>query len=334
MNKKALITGISGQDGSYLAEFLLHKGYEVHGLVRRLAIEDPEQRLWRIRHILDRIHLHGASLENYASVHRVVAQVRPDEIYHLAAQSFVSYSFEDEFTTLAANINGTHYILAAARELAPKARFYFAGSSEMFGTADSFPQRESTPFHPRSSYGVSKVAGFHLTRNYREAYKIFACSGILFNHESPRRGMEFVTRKITSHVAKIKLSLADELHLGNLDAMRDWGHARKYVEAMWRMLQQEKPDDFLIATGEAHSVREFVELAFATAGLDAAKYVKVDSAMMRPADIEMLCGDATKARRELGWEYDLSFEDLVREMVQADLEFYAQPQLQQQAAAS
>jgi len=334
MAKRALITGISGQDGSYLAEFLLRHGYEVHGIVRRIAIEDPEQRLWRIRGILHRIHLHGASLENYASLHRVVASVRPDEIYHLAAQSFVSYSFEDEFTTLAVNLNGTHYMLAATKALVPQARFYFAGSSEMFGATHSFPQSEATPFHPRSSYGISKVAGYHLARNYREAYKLFACCGILYNHESPRRGMEFVTRKITSHVAKIKLALADELRLGNLAAMRDWGHASEYVKAMWLMLQQEKPDDYLIASGETHSVREFVDLAFAMAGLDSTRYVKVDQELMRPADVELLWGDASKARSELGWQYEVSFEQLVREMVEADLELYTQPRFQRQAAAS
>lgn len=323
MRKKALITGISGQDGSYLAEFLLQEGYEVHGIVRRIAIEDPEQRLRRLRGILDAVCLHGASLENYASLHRVVATLRPDEIYHLAAQSFVSYSFEDEFTTLAANVNGTHYMLAATRDLVPRAKFYFAASSEMFGASGLFPQSESTPFHPRSSYGISKVAGFHLTRNYREAYNLFACSGILFNHESPRRGLEFVTRKITSHVAKIKLSLADQLCLGNLDSMRDWGHAREYVKAMWMMLQRERPADYVIGTGETHSVREFVELAFAIAGLDAAKYVKVDQRLLRPADVELLCGDAAKAQKELGWSYKLTFEQLVREMVEADLELYS-----------
>lgn len=323
MPKKALVTGVSGQDGSYLAEFLLGKGYEVHGIVRRMAIEDPEQRLWRLRHILDRIHLHGASLENYGSLYRVVASVRPDEIYHLAAQSFVSYSFEDEFTTMSTNVEGTHFMLAAMKELVPEARFYFAGSSEMFGAVNCTRQNETTPFHPRSSYGISKVAGYDLTRNYREARKLFACSGILFNHESPRRGLEFVTRKVTSQVAKIKFSLTDELRLGNLDAKRDWGHAREYVKAMWLMLQQKNPDDYVIGSGETHSVHEFVELAFAVAGLDVARYVKVDQGLMRPADVALLCADPSKAHNGLGWKYDLSFEHLVREMVEADLEFYA-----------
>ncbi|HEU4389173.1 MAG TPA: GDP-mannose 4,6-dehydratase, partial [Blastocatellia bacterium] len=238
MKKKALISGITGQDGSYLAELLLEKGYEVHGIVRRVAIEDPEHRLWRIKHLLGDALLHPASLESYPSIYRVMASVRPDEVYHLAAQSFVSYSFEDEFSTLNTNINGTHYMLAAFREVSPHARFYFAGSSEMFGESGVSPQNELTPFHPRSAYGISKVAGFELARNYREAYSLHVSSGILFNHESPRRGFEFVSRKITSNVAKIKLGLASEMKLGNLDARRDWGHADDYVKAMWAMLQQ------------------------------------------------------------------------------------------------
>ena len=246
--KRALITGITGQDGSYLAELLLEKGYEVHGIIRRVAIEDPEHRLWRILHIKDRLHLHAASLESLPSIYRVFQTVKPDECYHLAAQSFVTYSFEDEFSTLNANINGTHHVLSALRDCAPTCRFYFAASSEMFGKVAEVPQTETTPFHPRSAYGISKVAGFHLTRNYREAYNIQASSGILYNHESPRRGFEFVTRKITSHAARIKLGLAKGLHLGNLDARRDWGHARDYVRAMWLMLQQETPHDYVIVT--------------------------------------------------------------------------------------
>src|SRR5438094_4257382 len=228
--KRALITGITGQDGSYLAELLLQKGYAVHGIVRRVALEDPEHRLSRVHPIRGRVTLHAASLESYASIHQVVAKVQPTECYHLAAQSFVSYSFDDEFSTLNTNINGTHYLLSAVKNLAPECRFYFAGSSEMFGKADEAPQTERTRFHPRSAYGISKVAGFDLTRNYREAYKLHASSGILFNHESPRRGFEFVTRKITSHVAKIHLGLAGELRLGNLDACRDWVHAFDYLK--------------------------------------------------------------------------------------------------------
>src|SRR3989344_8433187 len=265
--KRALITGITGQDGSYLAEFLLSKGYEVHGIVRRVAMEDPEHRLWRIKHFMKDLKLHAASLESFPSIYRVMRQVNPDECYHLAAQSFVSYSFEDEFSTLNTNINGTHYMLSAVKEQAPKCRFYFAASSEMFGKVEQVPQTEKTRFHPRSSYGISKVAGYDLTRNYREAYDLHASSGILYNHESPRRGFEFVTRKITSHAAKIKLGLAKELQLGNLEAKRDWGHARDYVQAMWLMLQQPRPDDYVVATGETHSVREFCDLAFGHVGL-------------------------------------------------------------------
>ena len=317
--KRALITGITGQDGSYLAELLLEKGYEVHGIVRRVAIEDPEHRLWRILHFRDRLHLHAASLESLPSIYRVFQAVKPDECYHLAAQSFVAYSFEDEFSTLNANINGTHYVLAALRDCAPECRFYFAASSEMFGKVAQVPQNEETPFHPRSAYGISKVAGFHLARNYREAYGIKACSGILYNHESPHRGFEFVTRKITSHAARIKLGLAKEVRLGNLDARRDWGHAREYVRAMWLMLQQEKPDDYVIATGEQHSVREFAELAFTRLGLDYLKHVVVDPQFLRPADVETLLGDASKARQQLGWTYTVAFKDLVHEMVDEDL---------------
>ncbi len=317
--KRALITGITGQDGSYLAELLLEKNYEVHGVVRRVAIEDPEHRLWRIVHFKDRLHLHAASLESLPSIYRVFQSVKPDECYHLAAQSFVAYSFEDEFSTLNANINGTHYVLAALRDCAPDCRFYFAASSEMFGKVAQVPQTELTPFHPRSAYGISKVAGFDLTRNYREAYGIKASSGILYNHESPRRGFEFVTRKITSHAAKVKLGLAREVRLGNLDARRDWGHAREYVRAMWIMLQQDQPDDYVIATGEQHSVREFAELAFARLGLDYRDHVVVDPQFLRPAEVETLLGDAAKAKQKLGWTYRVPFKSLVEEMVDADL---------------
>jgi len=315
---KALISGITGQDGSYLAELLLAKGYEVHGIVRRVAIEDPEHRLTRLEAVRSRVKLHAASLESYASLHQVVDNVRPDECYHLAAQSFVSYSFDDEFSTLNANINGTHYILAAVKNVTPKCRFYFAGSSEMFGKVEEVPQNERTRFHPRSTYGISKVAGFELTRNYREAYGMYASSGILFNHESPRRGYEFVTRKITSGVARIAARRASELRLGNLEAKRDWGHAREYVDAMWRMLQQDQPDDYVVATGETHTVREFVETAFSLAGLDYQDYVKPDPDLFRPAEVNVLQGDAGYARQKLGWEPGIAFGALVREMVEAD----------------
>jgi GDPmannose 4,6-dehydratase len=322
MAKTALVTGISGQDGSYLAELLLEKGYEVHGIARRMAIENPEHRLFRIRHLVGKVELHGASLESYPSLYQVISRIHPDEVYHLAAQSFVSYSFEDEFTTMSANVNGTHYMLAAVRELVPKTRFYFAGSSEMFGNPPDVPQHEETIFRPRSPYGISKVTGYYLTRNYREAYGMFSCSGILYNHESPRRGLEFVTRKITSTAAKIKLGLVHELRLGNLDARRDWGHAREYVKAMWLMLQQDKPDDFVIATGENHSVGEFAELAFSMAGLNLRDYLRIDDKYKRPAEVDNLLGNCDKARKVLGWKYTLNFQDLVREMVESDIALF------------
>ncbi len=317
--KTALITGITGQDGSYLAEHLIDLGYEVHGIVRRVALEQPEQRLSRIAHIQDRITLHPASLESYPSIFHVLSRHDFDECYHLAAQSFVAESFADGFSTMSTNIDGTHYVLAALRELRPKCRFYFAGSSEMFGRVKESPQNEATPFHPRSPYGISKVAGFHLSMNYREAYDMFCAGGILFNHEGPRRGYEFVTRKITSAVARIKLGLQAEVRLGNLDARRDWGHAADYVRAMRLMLQQPEPDDFVVATGECHSVREFCEVAFSEAGLDYREHVRVDERFYRPSEVDLLMGDASKARKTLGWEPKCTFDKLVREMVQADL---------------
>jgi GDPmannose 4,6-dehydratase len=316
--RRALITGITGQDGSYLAELLLSKGYEVHGIVRRVALEDPENRLKRLLPVLPQLKLHSASLESYASLHQVVGKAMPCECYHLAAQSFVSYSFDDEFSTLQANINGTHYLLAVLKNLVPSCRVYFAGSSEMFGKADEVPQTEITRFHPRSTYGISKVAGFELTRNYREAYQMHASSGILFNHESPRRGFEFVTRKITAGVARIAAGKSRELRLGNLDAKRDWGHAREYVEAMWMMLQQPAPDDYVVATGETHSVREFAEMAFGCVGLDYANYVVPDPELYRPSEVTILEGDASKAHRVLGWRHKTGFQELVREMVSND----------------
>ncbi len=319
MGKRALITGITGQDGSYLAEHLLNLGYEVHGLVRRVALEAPQGRFGRIAHLTDRLVLHAASLESYPSIFHVLSRHDFAECYHLAAQSFVAESFTDGFSTMNTNINGTHYMLAALRELRPNCRFYFAGSSEMFGKVREVPQRESTPFHPRSPYGISKVAGFELTRNYREAYGMFTCSGILFNHEGPRRGFEFVTRKITSTAARIKLGLANELRLGNLDAQRDWGHAADYVRAMHLMLQQPEPDDYVVATGETHSVREFCEIAFGELGLHYLQFVKTDERFFRPAEVDLLVGDASKARAVLGWGPTRSFRDLVREMVELDL---------------
>jgi len=318
--KKALITGLTGQDGSYLAEHLLSLGYEVHGLVRRVALEDPGRRFNRIEHLLDQITLHAASLESYPSIFHIFSRHQFDECYHLAAQSFVGESFADGFSTMNTNINGTHYMLAGLRELQPQCKFYFAGSSEMFGKVREVPQKETTPFHPRSPYGISKVAGFDLTRNYREAYGMFCVSGIFFNHESPRRGFEFVTRKITSAVAHIHKGLASELRVGNLEARRDWGHAKDYVRAMHLMVQRDEPEDLVVASGESHSVREFCELAFAEVGLDYRDYVIQDEKFYRPAEVEHLIGDSSKAREALGWEPQYTFQELVREMISRDLE--------------
>ena len=317
--KKALITGITGQDGSYLAEHLLALGYDVHGLVRRVALEQPEQRLGRVSHLVNRLVLHAGSLESYPSLFHVLSRCDFDECYHLAAQSFVAESFADGFSTMNTNSNGTHYLLAALRELQPRCRFYFAGSSEMFGKVREAPQSETTPFHPRSPYGISKVAGYYLTVNYREAYQMFCANGMLFNHESSRRGFEFVTRKITHNVARIKLGLASELRLGNLEARRDWGHAKDYVRAMHLMLQHDEPDDFVVATGETHSVRDFCELAFAQVNLDYRDFVKEDPRFYRPAEVDLLVGNAEKARRVLNWKPECSFRELVAEMVDHDL---------------
>lgn len=314
--------GITGQDGSYLAEYLLGLGYEVHGMIRRVAIEDPRHRLWRIRHIEDRLKLHCGSLESYASIYKIVSEVQPDECYHLAAQSFVGYSFEDEFSTLNTNINGTHFVLSSIKNACPKCRVYFAASSEMFGRAEEVPQSERTRFHPRSIYGISKVAGFDLTRNYREAYDLFACNGIAFNHESPRRGFEFVTRKITSGAARIKLGLVDKLYLGNLDAKRDWGYAKEYVVAMHLMLNHTHPDDFIIATGKTHSVKDFVECAFGELDLDYTKCVELKEELYRPSEVDVLVGEPSKIKKELGWSAKTSFEELISEMVKADYKFF------------
>ena len=317
--KRALITGITGQDGSYLAELLLEQGYEVHGLVRRVALEDASHRLSRLIGIRDRIHLHAVSLESFPSLYSAVNRIQPDELYHLAAQSFVSYSFDDAFSTFRTNIDGTHYVFESIKQAAPQCKVYFAGSSEMFGNSPETPKQEGTKFSPRSPYGISKVTGYDLARNYREAYGLFVCSGILFNHESPRRGFEFVTRKITSHVARIKRGLIRELPLGNLEARRDWGFAADYVRAMWQMLQQPQPGDYVVATGESHSVQEFCELAFSHAGLNWQDHVKVDPDFYRPAEIHQLIGDASKAKRDLGWSPSVAFAELVRMMVDHDL---------------
>lgn len=317
--RRAFITGITGQDGSYLAEFLLSRGYQVHGLVRRVSTAAGEARTSRINHILGQVILHYGSVTSTSTVSRVVEMVQPDECYHLAAQSFVPHSFDDEQATMHTNVDGTLAVLAALRRIAPQCRLYFAGSSEMFGRTIETPQNESTPLYPRSPYGVSKAAGYFLARNYREAWGLHACCGILFNHESPRRGVEFVTRKITTSVANIVAGKSDKLTLGNLDAKRDWGHAREYVEAMWLMLQQDQPDDYVIATGTSSTVRQFVQIAFDMVGLDWTRYVVEDATLRRPAEVDTLRGDITKARQRLGWEPKITLRALIREMLESDL---------------
>ena len=319
MAKRALITGITGQDGSYLSEWLLARDYEVHGVVRRVALEDPFHRMWRIQPIREQLQLHAAALESHSSMAGLLRQVQPDEVYHLAAHSFVGHSLDDECSTLHTNITTTHAVLSSVLEACPSARFYFAGSSEMFGQGDGAPQDETRPFHPRSAYGISKCAGFHFVQNARETRGLFAAVGLLFNHESPRRGFEFVTRKISCHAALIASGKARTLKLGNLDARRDWGHAKSYVEAIWKMVQADTPEDFVVATGETHSVREFCDLAFKAVGLDYREFVEADPMLFRPSDATVLVGDASKARQTLGWSYGVPFESLVREMVEHDL---------------
>lgn len=322
VKKRALITGITGQDGSYLAEFLLSKGYEVYGLIRRSSVD----RFERIVHILGKITLIQGDLLDQYSLIEAVKQANPDEVYNLAAQSFVPTSWNQPVLTGEFTALGVTRLLEAIRQAEamrevsnPKIKFYQASSSEMIGASKEFPQSEKTPFHPRSPYGVAKVYAYWITVNYRESYGMFNCNGILFNHESPRRGMEFVTRKVSDGVARIKLGLASELQLGNLDAKRDWGFAGDYVEAMWLMLQQSAPDDFVIGTGEAHSVRELCETAFSHAGLDWKKHVKVDKKLLRPAEVDYLIADASKARKILGWKPRVNFKQLVAMMVDADL---------------
>ena len=315
MTPRALITGITGQDGSYLAEFLLDKGYEVHGVVRRSSTEGGE----RIDHIVDRVHLHQADLLDQSSLAQAIDDSQPTEIYNLAAQSFVPTSWKQPVLTAEFTGVAVTRVLEAMRSVKSDARIYQASSSEMYGRVLEVPQSETTPFYPRSPYGVAKVYGHYITVNYRESYDMFAVSGILFNHESPRRGLEFVTRKISNSVARIKLGLDTELRLGNRDAQRDWGFAGDYVQAMWKMLQQDEPDDYVIATGETHTVQEFVEIAFAHAGLDWQEYVKVDPAFIRPAEVDLLIGDPAKAKAKLGWEPSVDFRGLVEMMVDADL---------------
>jgi len=313
--KRALITGITGQDGSYLAELLLEKGYEVHGMVRRASTEKFD----RIEHLRERVELHQGDLLDHRSLTDTLKAARPDEIYNLAAMSFVGLSWIQPVLTAEFSGVGVARLLETVREVAPEARFYQASSSEMFGKVREVPQNELTPFHPRSPYGVAKIYGHFITVNYRESYGLHATSGILFNHESPRRGREFVTRKITWHAAAIRAGVADTLALGNLDAERDWGYAEDYVEAMWRMLQQDEPGDYVVATGKAHSVRDCVQIAFEHVGLDPEGHVVVDERYLRPAEVDHLIGDATKAREQLGWEPKTSFETMIRLMVDSDL---------------
>jgi len=314
--RRALITGITGQDGSYLAELLLEKGYEVFGMVRRSSTPGT----WRIEHLLDRLTLKPADLLDQLSLLRLIDEVRPHEVYNLAAMSFVPASWDQPVLTGEFNSQGVTRMLDAIRHVDPSIRFYQASSSEMFGKVREVPQTELTPFYPRSPYGVSKVFAHYITVNYRESYGLFAVSGMLFNHESPRRGLEFVTRKVSDGAARIRLGLADTLSIGNLEAHRDWGFAGDYVVAMWMMLQQDRPDDYVVATGVSHSVRELVEVAFAHAGLDWQKHVRVDPALLRPAEVEHLLGDASKARGRLGWTPGVSFRQLVEMMVDADVE--------------
>lgn len=339
MPKKAFITGITGQDGSYLAELLLSKGYEVHGIDRRVAYEDAEARYSRINHLIknNAITLHYGNVADFPTVWHLIHKLQPDELYHLAAQSQVAVSFKDEFSTFDNNFRSTQHILTILREVSPKTKFYFAATSEMFGqTKQPPPQNENTPFNPVSPYAISKLAGFHLTKMYRDAYKIFAVSGILFNHESPRRGLEFVTRKITSGIAKIRQGREEKISVGNLEAGRDWGYAGDYVEAMWRMLQHPEPDDYVVATGETHTVREFLERAFKLAGVDliwegegvsekgtdkatGKVVVEIDPQFFRPAEVHSLRGDYSKAKQKLGWEPTVKFDELIERMIAADL---------------
>ena len=319
MKKSALITGITGQDGSYLAEFLLKKGYKVHGVVRRVAAEDESHRFWRLRHLRDKITIHAGSLESYASIINIVTRVKPNEIYHLGAQSYIDYAFKDEFSTINTNINGTHFLLSAIKEFSPKTKFYFAASSELFGNVRKSPQNEDTKFNPRSAYGVSKVAGFYLTKNYREAYNIHACSGILYNHESPRRSENFVSRKITKNLSLILKGKIKKISLGNINSKRDWGHAKDYVYAMWKMMQLRKPQDFVIGSGKIHTVKDFIKLAFKHVNLNYKKYINIDNKLFRPNDKVILKANYKKAKKILKWKPTITFKQLVREMVEYDL---------------
>ena len=317
--KKALITGINGQDGSYLAELLLSKDYEVHGIVRRQSFEASSLKLERLSRIVNKIFLHVGSINNHLSVYKIVSKIKPDECYHLAASSFVDYQFEDEVSVLENNFNSTHNILASLRGIVPKCRFYFAGSSEMFGDVENYPQQESTRFNPRSIYGISKVASHHLVLNYRKHYKMYACTGIMFNHESPRRGVEFVTRKISMQAAKIHLGLSDTIELGNIESQRDWGYAPEYVEAMWKMLNQSEPSDFVIASGKLTSVKVLVEEAFNYLNLDYQKYLVINKDYIRPTEKIPLVGNYSFANKRLGWHPKKDIFKIIKEMIDSDL---------------
>lgn len=321
--KKAIITGITGQDGSYIAEFLLEKGYEVHGIVRRESLEDNDK-LKNIKHIIDKLILHEGSLNDHLTIYKIFSKVLPDECYHLSASSFVNYSFNDEFQTMNNNFNSTHYLLSTIREVKKECKFYFAGSSEMFGEPNESPQTENTPFNPKSIYGISKVSSHYLLKNYREKENIFACTGIMYNHESPRRGSQFVTKKIISSAVKIKLGLQNELHLGNIDAKRDWGYAPEYAEAMWQILQADKADDYIIATGALHTVREFLEIAFSYLGLDYKDYVVIDPKFFRASEHNPLCGNPKKIKESIGWEHTKNLEEIIKEMIDAEIHKYNQ----------
>lgn len=320
MKKRALITGINGQDGSYLAELLISKGYEVHGIIKRSSIENSEK-LINLRGFIDKITLHTCSLNNHLAIYKLISTIKPDECYHLAASSFVSYSFDDEISIISTNFNTTHFLLSSIKELSPECRFYFAGSSEIIGEPDEYPQNENSKFNPRSIYGISKLSSYHIVKTYREQHGIYACTGLCYNHESPRRGLNFVTRKITSGIAKIHLGLQQYLELGNIDAVRDWGYAPEYVEAMWKMLDNPNgPVDYVIASGIPHTVKDFLKIAFSVVNLDYEKYIRINEKFFRPSEKIPLVGNSTKIANELNWFTKKSFESIIEEMVISDIE--------------
>tara|TARA_Y100000590_G_scaffold284110_1_gene319650 strand:- start:1267 stop:2244 length:978 start_codon:yes stop_codon:yes gene_type:complete len=320
MKKKALITGISGQDGSYLAELLLSKGYIVHGTIRKISYKKNYNQLWRIQHLLKKLKLHLVSLDSHTDISDLIKSLQPDEVYHLAAQSYIDHLFNDEFSTLNTNINGTHHVLSAIKETSRHSRFYFAGSSEMYGKVKQFPQNENTPFNPMSTYAISKIAGFNLTQYYRDEYNIYASSGILFSHESPRRGLEFVTRKISHGVAAIKANAKKKIVLGNIKSKRDWGHAKDYVKAMWLILQNEKPEDYVVGTGKTHSVEEFLKKSFELINLNYKDYIIIDKNLIRPSEASNIVADYTKAKKNLMWKPEITFDNLILDMVKSDLD--------------